>query len=207
MNILCYGDSNTWGYIPNSNGYAKDAIPQQYPVKDCWWHSLTNHNVYVNGLCGRCIAHENKWLPNRNASATLYDDIKPYKNLDVVFVQLGTNDCKSMYQDSAETIANNLLQLVVNIKQRTKAQIVLISPAQIIENTPITQKYYVGANEKTRQLDKLLKKIADDNGFLFISGKHLDIGEDGEHLTPLGHKQLSEKVSSVMKILENNAHI
>ena len=112
-----------------------------------------------------------------------------------------------MYQNSAKTIANNLLQLVVNIKQRTNAQIVLISPARIIENTPITQKYYMGANEKTRQIDKLLKKIADDNGFLFISGKHLDIGEDGEHLTPLGHKQLSEKVSSVMKILENHRYL
>ena len=30
MNILCYGDSNTWGYIPNINGYSKNAIPRQY---------------------------------------------------------------------------------------------------------------------------------------------------------------------------------
>ena len=67
MRILCYGDSNTWGYIPNINGYSKDAVMKQYDSPDCWWYPLTENNeVIIDGLCGRCIAHENKWLKNRN---------------------------------------------------------------------------------------------------------------------------------------------
>ncbi len=30
IRILCYGDSNTWGYISNVNGYKKDAVIKQY---------------------------------------------------------------------------------------------------------------------------------------------------------------------------------
>ena len=75
MKILCYGDSNTWGYIPNINGYSKDAVMQQYNEQDCWWYPLMQgHEVIVDGLCGRCISHENKWLKNRNASETILND-------------------------------------------------------------------------------------------------------------------------------------
>lgn len=105
MNILCYGDSNTWGYIPNINGYSKDAIMQQYYEKDCWWYILKKHNeVIINGLCGRCIAHENRWLKNRNASTTIRNEISQYSNLNLIIVQLGTNDCKSEHEDSPNVI-------------------------------------------------------------------------------------------------------
>lgn len=204
MNILCYGDSNTWGYMPNINGYSKNAIPRQYNKQDCWWYCLSKHNLYIDGLCGRCIVHENKWLQNRNASVTLGDDLKKYKNLDVVVIQLGTNDCKSEYNESAEKIAYNFVQLALKIKNLTNAQIVIISPSQIIENTAITKKYYQGANKKTVQLDKFLKQFSDDNGMLFISGIDLEVGEDGEHLTLNGHKQLGRKISKLFKSLEED---
>ena len=204
MNILCYGDSNTWGYIPNINGYSKNAIPMQYDKHDCWWYSLIKHNLYINGLCGRCVAHENKWLENRNAFLTIHDDLKKYKNLDIVIIQLGTNDCKSEYNDSSIKIANNIIKLVQEIKKITNSQVMIISPPQIIENTIITKKYYKGANEKTLQLNKLLEEATKKHGLFFISGIDLNIGEDGEHLTLYGHKQLASKVSAFIKRLEEN---
>jgi len=113
MKILCYGDSNTWGYIPNINGYSKDAIMQQYEEQDCWWYPLKSGNeVHIDGLCGRCIAHENKWLKNRNASSTLTYDLQPYNDLDLVIIQLGTNDCKGEYEDTPEQITGNLEKLL-----------------------------------------------------------------------------------------------
>lgn len=204
MNILCYGDSNTWGYIPNLTGYSKNAIPMQYDKQNCWWYSLIKHNLYIDGLCGRCVAHENKWLANRNASLTIYNDLKAYKNLDIVIIQLGTNDCKSEYNDSSIKIANNILKLVLEIKKITNSEIIIISPPQIIENTIITKKYYSGANEKTLQLDKLLEEISKKYKLFFISGIDLNVGEDGEHLTLNGHKQLACKVSNLFEKLEKN---
>lgn len=205
MKILCYGDSNTWGYIPNVNGYSKTAIAQQYNKQDCWWYPLTQQNeLFINGLCGRCIAHENKWLENRNAFITIEKDFEKYNNIDLIILQLGTNDCKCQYDEPAEEIAKNFQNLINKIKSISNAHFMIISPAQIKEDTAITQKYYKGANKKSIQLNNLYEKIANKNGFIFVSGLDLDIGEDGEHLTLLGHKQLSQKVIKAFIEYEQN---
>lgn len=203
MKILCYGDSNTWGYIPNINGYSKDTTMQKYDEKDCWWYPLMQDNeVFINGLCGRCVAHENKWLKNRNASLTMIDDLKEYRHLDIIIFQLGTNDCKSEYKDSAKEIAQNLENLLKLVQSQINAQILIISPATIKENNKITPKYYIGAQSKSIELDYLYQNMAQKNNFYFISGKDLGIGEDGEHLTKSGHKQLGCKVLTLVNSLD-----
>ena len=69
MKIFIYGDSNTWGYVPNINGYSKNAVAKRYNVTDIWWYPLTKTNdVKVNGLCGRAINNDNPWLKGRNAT-------------------------------------------------------------------------------------------------------------------------------------------
>lgn len=204
MRILCYGDSNTWGYVPNINGYSKNAIMQQYSDKDCWWYGLKQNNeVYVNGLCGRCISHENRWLKNRNAMQTIMQDLSIYKKLDLIIVQLGTNDCKTEYGDSPEQIAGNLEVFLAIIEKTINVKIAIISPAIIKENNKITQKFYIGAEDKSKQLDKLYKRIAHKNGYIFIPGFDLEVGEDGEHLTKLAHHKLSKRVLYKIKFLKS----
>jgi len=204
MNILCYGDSNTWGYVPNINGYSKDAIIQKYDDIDCWWYNLKkDNNVIINGLCGRCIAHENRWLKNRNATTTIIKELNLYKNLDLIIIQLGTNDCKSEYGNTASEIAQNLENLIKIIKTQTNAQIMIISPAIIKEDNKITQRYYIGAQSKSIELDYFYKDIAQKNNLIFVSGQHLEIGEDGEHLTKKGHKLLGSRVLLKVKQLTN----
>jgi lysophospholipase L1-like esterase len=140
--------------------------------------------------------HENKWLENRNAYNTIYADLKQYGALDLVIVQLGTNDCKSEYNDSVTDITNNLDILLKIITRETNSNIMVISPAIIVEDNKITQKYYIGAQEKSEQLDSQFEKLCAKKGYLFISGKDLETGEDGEHLTKKAHKQLGQRVLS-----------
>ena len=198
--ILCYGDSNTWGYVPNIDGYSKNANIQQYNEKDCWWYGLKQNNeLFVDGLCGRCVAHENKWLKGRNAQTTIVEDLRKYNNLDLVIVQLGTNDCKSNYNDSPQAITKNLQKLLKNIKDITNAQIAIISPSIIHEDNKVTQRYYVGAEDKSKKLGSLYRSLAQNNNYIFVSSIDLEIGEDGEHLTKRGHQQLSQKVLNAIK--------
>ena len=204
MKILCYGDSNTWGYVPNIDGYSKNAIMRQYEEKDCWWYDLKKKNeLLINGVCGRCIAHQNRWLKNRNATETIEYDLSQYTNLDLIIVQLGTNDCKNEYNDSALQISKNCEILLNKIHRLTNAQIMLISPAIIKEDNKITQKYYIGAQKKSAELDKNYEQIAHNNGYIFISGVDLEVGEDGEHLTLAGHQQLKNKINSKINYLNN----
>ncbi len=204
MKILCYGDSNTWGYVPNIDGYSKNAIVKQYSQKDCWWFGLTKNNeVFVNGLCGRCIAHENKWLADRNASKTIKNELKQYSDLDCIIVQLGTNDCKTEYGDTPLKITSNIKNLLDYLKKQTGAKIILISPAMIIENNKITKKYYVGGQKKSQELDYLYRQLAQKNGYTFVSGVDLEIGEDGEHLTINGHKELNDRILYALNKISN----
>jgi hypothetical protein len=54
---------------------------------------INNNYVDINGLCGRAINSENKWLKDRNATLDIENALKN-KNYDLIFIQLGTNDCK-----------------------------------------------------------------------------------------------------------------
>ena len=195
MNIFIYGDSNAWGYMPNIYGYQKDAPVFRYLDSQIWWSALTiEHNVMVNALCGRAIANENPWLKGRNSLLTVDKDFENAKDVDIVIVALGTNDCKSSYENTAEDITRNLELLTRRIERLTKAQIVLISPPRIVDGNIITDKYYVGGAEKSQLLDEMYKELALKNGFTFISGLDLEVGEDGEHLTPEGHTTLRRRV-------------
>ena len=119
----------------------------------------------------------------------------------MVIVQLGTNDCKSEYDDSAETITENMEKLLQHIKTLINAEIMIISPAKIREDNEITKKYYIGAEEKSEHLDQLYRELASNNNYYFVSGKDLEIGEDGEHLTKRGHADLGNSVAKIVQTL------
>lgn len=198
MKILIYGDSNTWGYIPNINGYSSKAIPQQYPQEDIWWNILTkDHKVVVNGLCGRAINNEGLWQKGRNAYKTCEQDIKGI-NPDLIVLQLGTNDCKHAYGNTSTDIIIALVELIHKMEKFTGAKFVLISPSRLKPGNKITDKYYKDAEKKTEELDALYKKLANINGYGFVSGLDLETGEDSEHLTIKGHKILSEKIRYIV---------
>ena len=176
-------------------GHNNTLAYEAWPTYDL---ELTKDNeVYIDGVPGRCVAHENRWLKGRNAMETIADDLKQYKNIDLAFIQLGTNDCKSEYGDSAVDIAQNIEVLAEFIERHTGAKMVIISPAEIKENSKITQRYYAGANEKSRELDACLMTLSTRKGFGFVSGLDCEIGEDGEHLTISGHGQLACKVNEL----------
>lgn len=204
MNIFIYGDSNTVGYKPNADGYKKDAVVEYYEKEQLWWYPLTkNHNVVVNAKCGRCICHENKWLENRNAKITFMQDLylsydgdeHKINNLDLFIIMLGTNDFKSEYNDSIFVLLNGLNDIIGKLKNVSpKAEIMIISPPQIIEGTPITEKYYKNAKLKVAGFNYQSFIYAKRNNFLHLSAMQAKVGEDGEHLLAEGHKFLGQNV-------------
>ena len=206
MKIFIYGDSNTYGQIPNIEGYSKNAAIRQYPIDKIWWYPLTKkHEVIVNGVPGRAISNDNPWLEGRNASLTIDEDINGV-NPDMVIIQLGTNDCKSRYGLSAEDITKQMDIFASYIQEKTGASIMIISPATIMEGNKITDKFYKGGQEKSRQLDNLFKKLSANKGFEFVSGKDLSVGEDGEHLTLLSHHILSQRIMQTLEKINANLH-
>ena len=207
MKIFVYGDSNTWGQVPNINGYSKDAVAKQYDSQDLWWFPLTKENeVTVNGVPGRAIANDNPWLEGRNASITIENDIWGLSP-ELVIVGLGTNDCKNRYNLSAQDIADELEILVSFIAEQTGAKIMIVSPPTIKEGNKITDKFYIGGEKKSQELNSTYKKLAQKHGFLFVSGTDLEVGEDGEHMTRYSHHRLGSRVMAELEKANLNQKI
>ena len=204
MKIFIYGDSNTWGQMPDVNGYNSNAIPLKYPQRFIWWNKLVQDNeVFVNGLCGRAINNNHPTLEGRNATQTISKDIEKHTDSDLVILQLGTNDCKTIYNNSAEKITQNLDNLTNIIQSKTDAQIMILSPAQIRMGNAITNKYYIDADQKCQQLDTLFKDLADKKDYIFVSCLKAKVDDDGEHLAGCGHKFVAKHVIEAIDSLQN----
>ena len=96
MRIICYGDSNTWGYDP------QDKFGQCY--KNRWTDILAQKSgwdVINEGVNGREV-------PSEPAEADL--------DTDLYIVMLGTNDCKTVYGASAEVIGKGIEKIIGQIK-------------------------------------------------------------------------------------------
>ena len=89
--ILCYGDSNTWGYDPERDG--RLAWDQRWPgiLQD---KLGPGYRVIENGLCGRTTCHESKREPFVNGYPEARVCAEVNAPLSIAVVMLGTNDCK-----------------------------------------------------------------------------------------------------------------
>ena len=99
INILCFGDSNTWGYDPETQ--------TRFSKKIRWTGVLqqllgTNFNVIEEGLNGRTTNVDEKeehdlgyFRACRSAMDLLSILIETNSPLDLIIVMLGTNDLKT----------------------------------------------------------------------------------------------------------------
>jgi lysophospholipase L1-like esterase len=87
--ILCYGDSNTWGYLPISG--ARLGRTERWPGA---LQAILGDSAYVieEGLSGRTSAYDDPLEPHLNGLAFLPVCLATHEPIDVVVIMLGTND-------------------------------------------------------------------------------------------------------------------
>jgi len=139
--VLCFGDSNTWGYDAVSNGRFDE---------DTRWTSLLQKNlgdgwtVIEEGLCGRTAVFEDPLNEGMNGLTYLYPCMKTHEPLDYMIIMLGTNDCKERFSATPVNIADGMKRLIEKAKQinawRGEPRILLVCPAPIgreCESSPV----------------------------------------------------------------------
>ena len=99
MKIICFGDSNTWGYDPRSY------LGERYP-KDVRWTGLLSAlpglEVVNCGVNGRTIPN----TPARVSAACA--ELGRYLPADVILVMLGGNDLLCSPDFRAENVAQRM---------------------------------------------------------------------------------------------------
>lgn len=90
-NILCYGDSNTWGFIPGSG--------KRY-TEDIRWTGLLQrglghgYQVIEAGVNGRTTSFDDPFCNYLNGWKSLPYSLLSAKPVDLLIISLGTNDLK-----------------------------------------------------------------------------------------------------------------
>ena len=100
--ILCYGDSNTWGYVPQSPA-EKNLTIQRYPRHIRWPGILQNllgekFHVVEEGLNSRTTNLDYPIPPDRNGKTYLPSCLYTHAPIDLVILALGGNDLKNSFR-------------------------------------------------------------------------------------------------------------
>ena len=207
--ILCYGDSNTYGYNP-VNGL-------RYP-KDIRWTGVLqkllgeDYAVIEEGCNGRTTVFEDIAEPWKAGLGYLRPCLNTHKPIDFVIMMLGSNDLKRMFHASAKEIADGAEQLVSIIKEFTKEKqgfmpkVILVSPPEIgadIATSEFARSFDEDAIERSKELPVFYEKIAKKYDCIFFNAaKVIESSKvDSLHLMPEAHKKLAEELYKC--IMEN----
>ncbi|MEW5976999.1 MAG: SGNH/GDSL hydrolase family protein [Acidobacteriota bacterium] len=198
--ILCYGDSNTWGYAPVSK--------ERYAPEVRWPGVLkrslgADFHVIEEGLNGRTTVLDDAIEPYRNGKEYLIPCLISHKPLDLVIILLGTNDLKRRFSLPPSDIARGAGQLVeLVLKSDTgpngKApRVLLISPAPLAKLTELAEMFE-GAEEKSFKLGRHYREIATQLGCPFLDAGEIvkSSDRDGIHLEAEAHEKLGKAIAS-----------
>ncbi len=203
MKILCFGDSNTYGFNPIN--YSQFPFPIRYAgiLQDAL---DTNVKVVDEGICGLSIVH-----PSRELSAMnhIEDILKKHKEIDIITLMLGTNDCNNDLQLCVHDIGRNLEILVKKIHSmpqyfvENNVNIVIIVPAQIkpeIQNKP-NYSLNLESHLKSIKLSPIYKEVCTKNNCKFIDTTNIlsTSQQDYVHLDTTAHKALGNFLATKIK--------
>ncbi|MGO4449561.1 SGNH/GDSL hydrolase family protein [Phyllobacterium sp. TAF24] len=131
--VLCYGDSLTWGYIPDGSG--------RHALEDRWPQVLqaelgSSVNVVADGLNGRTTAFDDHLSGfERNAAKTLTTALGTHFPLDLVIIMLGTNDMKTFICGNALGTKRGM-QRLIEIVRTAPYQLGVRAPDILIMSPP-----------------------------------------------------------------------
>ena len=207
-NILCFGDSNTWGYDPAT---------QTRFSKDIRWTGVlqqllgSKYNVIEEGLNGRTTNVNEKqdhglgyFRPFRSAMDLLSVLIETNSPLDIIIVMLGTNDLKTNFNQSSEMIAKNMRLVCESIIDNDYFQsksIILVSPTHINEESPNLLDSFIGTTQASQSFSNSYRKISDDLDLYFLdASESVKTNKiDGLHWDAMQHSDFANSLFNKIK--------
>ncbi len=212
--ILCYGDSNTYGYDPKTGlRYPKEirwtGLLQSLLDQHANDSSASLYLVIEEGCNGRTTVTDDPVEGWKNGLDYLKPCLNSHKPVDIVILMLGTNDLKEVFHLSASEIAENVGILVDTIqsftaeKQGFIPKIVLVSPPHIGEdmlNSVFSGAFAPRSIEESKQFAEYYHAVATSKNCIFFDAATCVVPskEDSLHLTEEGHRALAKNLSQLL---------
>ncbi|OGT46253.1 MAG: hypothetical protein A3F17_09010 [Gammaproteobacteria bacterium RIFCSPHIGHO2_12_FULL_41_15] len=222
--ILCYGDSNTWGYVPQ-NFFDKNVTISRYSREQRWTGILqiilgNYYHVVEEGLNSRTTNLDYPIYPDRNGKNYLAPCLYTHAPIDLVILSLGGNDFKVYFNRKAEDIKCALAELIdiiqcskYGLNMQSSPKILIIPPPIPL---PIAERFcdengievFKGAVDKAKKLVELYSILSHEKKcyFLDITQFVFPSEIDGLHLDEKNHKNLADKIANKITdiYMENN---
>lgn len=190
--VLCYGDSNTYGWIAAGGG--------RYPRGVRWPGVLSAQlgdgwHVIEEGLGGRTTVFDDPLLSGRNGKRYLEPCLMSHDPLDVVVIALGTNDLKVRFAASGADIAHGVAVLAEAALAMAPKVLALGLPT--LGRLDDRSDELEGAYEKAKRMRPHLRASAAEIGFELLELHDLVsfTDDDGFHLDAAGHWAIGEAVA------------
>ena len=210
--VLCFGDSNTWGFVPESISFP---FPERHPHDVRWTGILarelgTSCRVIEEGQNGRTTVHDDPFALARNGKTVLPAILESHKPLDLVVMMLGSNDLKAVYGVSPGEIAAGvkiLAQMILGSDAgvgNKAPKLLLMCPPAIGDqlHLPDVAAKFPNGQKDSRKLPKYYEALANTLGCGFLNTQTLiEPGSDGIHLDAAAHTRLGLAVSVAVKSL------
>ena len=198
--IVCYGDSNTFGYNPFDGSRFDENVR---------WTSLlqrilgNEYEVINEGICDRTGFVDNPKGDLFSAQKHFPKLCASLDNVDILVLALGANDLQFQYDINFETVEKGLKSLIKLAKTKLK-NIIIIPP--VILNEKVLEGYFnfqfdETSIEKSKTVGQIYEKIAQEENC-----KLFDINEfaapsdlDGLHYDEKSHKFIADNLADFIK--------
>lgn len=217
IQVLCYGDSNTWGCIGK---WVESSDPSERYDTDTRWPTVAQKvlgekfHIIEEGLGGRTTIYPHPTEPWKNGEPYFTPCLHTHRPLDLVVIMLGTNDLQLKKDITAEELPVGISRLVDIVQQNPKVgrgntppKVLLIAPVEVRPSAPEgrTAVYAKFRCEIGRELSLMLpevyEKVAKEKGCYFLNGQ--DFAQpgpaDGVHFDAQSHINLGEAVAKFIR--------
>ena len=203
--ILCYGDSNTWGYNAETTG--------RYPPETRWPNVMARelgdgYTVIPEGLNGRTTVWPDPVEGEyKNGKSYLIPCLESHHPIDLVIMMLGTNDLKHRYGLSAWDIASGAGALVEMIQgsgfgpDGGAPRVLLMAPPPTRTAGTRFEEMFPDSDEKSRDLGRQYGLVATELGCEFFDASTVISSSkiDGIHLEPGAQVRLGTAIAGLVR--------
>ena len=204
--ILCFGDSNTWGYSPDDGTRMPERFTRLLARHDGW-------EIIEEGLNSRNAVNRDPHMTWKYGFDAWKMSLMSHKPLDAIVLMLGTNDLKSNYHCSAKYIASGLREYVREWMNPTlyegtkKPELVVVSPILLGSRLPELEGPGGNLNEysveQSRLLyDQLVAALAPYPVTILNAADYASPSEtDQLHMRPDQHKRLANALEKHLETI------
>ena len=180
QDLLCFGDSNTYGYDPRS------FMGDRSPIDIRWTGLLEQrHGFHVRNLGqnGRCIPRS-EWELER-AAAQLVGGL--------AVIMLGSNDLLQQPGISAREVAARMERFL----RRVTVPVLLIAPPPMIPGAWVENSRLPSVS---RELADCYRQLAAERNLEYANAGdwNVELSFDGVHFSPAGHRSFADGLASLL---------